>query len=642
MWPPLTSDRVIGMGCMRLSTEADRDDTRAVSVLHAALDAGVTLLDTADAYCLDEHDAGHNERLIARALGSWKGDRSRIVVATKGGLTRPEGRWLADGRASHLAAACEASLRALGVDRIDLYQLHAPDPRVPLATSVRALAALKRDGLVAHVGLCNVTVGQIEEARRFTDVDAIQVELSVWNDDNLLSGVAAYCVANGIRLIAHTPLGGPRRARRTASDALLADIAARHEVSPFDIALAWLMDLSNVIVPIPGATRVETATALGRLQDLQLTADDRARLNDRMPATDVLRRREFAALKGPRYIDVGETPHVARPSNTPNVARAFQARETSEVVLIMGLPGAGKSEAARRFVANGYSRLNRDDAGGTLRGLLRAFEELRQSGVSRLVLDNTYVSRKSRAAVIQAATRTGLPVRCVWLQTNVEDAQVNAVGRMLSKYGRLLSPEDMRLAVRTDVSAFGPAVQFRYERSLEPPDPAEGFAAIDAVPFERRRDPSARNRALILWCDGVLARSRSGRRTPSSPDDVEVVTGRGEVLRRYAGEGWPLLGLAWRPEIAENTLTADEADAGIARMISTLGVPMDVKYCPHGGGPPVCWCRKPLPGLGVEFVRQYQLDPAQCIYVGQGHQDAAFARRLGFQYREADDFFNSP
>jgi histidinol phosphatase-like enzyme len=113
------------------------------------------------------------------------------------------------------------------------------------------------------------------------------------------------------------------------------------------------------------------------------------------------------------------------------------------------------------------------------------------------------------------------------------------------------------------------------------------------------------------------------------------------VLRRYAGEGWPLLGLAWRPEIAENTLTADEADAGIARMISTLGVPMDVKYCPHGGGPPVCWCRKPLPGLGVEFVRQYQLDPAQCIYVGQGHQDAAFARRLGFQYRAADTFFRS-
>ena len=602
---------------MRLSTEADRDDARAVSVLHAALDAGVTLLDTADAYCLDEHDAGHNERLIARALGSWDGDLSRIVVATKGGLTRPQGRWIADGRASHLAAACESSLRALGVDRIDLYQLHAPDPRVPLATSVRALAALKRDGLVAHIGLCNVTVGQIEEARRFADVDAIQVELSIWNDDNLLSGVAAYCVANGIRLIAHTPLGGPRRARRTTSDTLLADIAARHHVSPFDIALAWLMHLSNVIVPIPGATRVETATALGRLSDLRLTDDDRARLDARVSAATVL-----------------------RPAASGRIEQPASKRGGGEVVMIMGLPGAGKSEAARTFVANGYSRLNRDDAGGSLRDLLRGFEELRQSGVSRIVLDNTYVSRKSRAAVVQAATRAGLPVRCVWLQTSVEDAQVNASGRMLSAYGKLLSPEEMRLAVRTDVSAFGPAVQFRYERSLEPPDPAEGFAAIDALPFERRRDPAARNRALILWCDGVLARSRSGQRAPSSPDDVEVVAGRGEVLSRYAAEGWPLLGLAWRPEIAEEKLSTDAVDAGFARMISALGVPLDVKYCPHGGGPPVCWCRKPLPGLGVVFVRQYQLDPAQCIYVGQGHQDAAFARRLGFQYREADAFFS--
>jgi len=638
VWPRLTSHRVIGMGCMRLSTEADRDDARSISVLHAALDAGVTLLDTADAYCLDQHDAGHNERLVARALGSWQGDRSRIVIATKGGLTRPQGRWIADGRASHLAAACEASLRALGVDRIDLYQLHAPDPRVPLATSVRALAALRRDGLVAHIGLCNVTVGQIEEARRLTDVDAIQVELSFWNDDNLLSGVAAHCVANGIRLIAHTPLGGPRRARRAKSDALLVELAARHHVSPFDIALAWLMDLSNAIVPIPGATRVETATALGRLRDLRLTEDDRARLDARVPAADVLRRREFAALKGPRYIDAVEAPHGARPSGGGSGSDTVS---DPEVVLIMGLPAAGKSEAARKFVANGYTRLNRDDAGGSLRGLVRGFDELRQSGVSRIVLDNTYVSRKSRAAVVQAATRAGLPVRCVWLQTSIEDAQVNACGRMLSKYGKLLAPEEMRLALRTDVSAFGPAVQFRYERSLEPPEPAEGFAAIDIVPFERRRNPSARNRGLILWCDGVLARSRSGRRAPAAPDDVEVVVDRGEVLRRYAADGWLLLGLAWRPEIAEDSLSSEEVDAGIARMISALGVPMAVKYCPHGGGPPVCWCRKPLPGLGVVFIEEHQLDPAQCIYVGQGHQDAAFARRLGFQYREADAFFES-
>jgi hypothetical protein len=137
----------IAIGCMRLSTAADRDEARGIEVLHAALDAGVTLFDTANAYCLDATETGHNERLIARALSTWRGDRSGVRIATKGGLTRPEGRWEADGRARALTVACESSLIALGVARIDLYQLHVPDPRVPLATSVRALHALRRRGL---------------------------------------------------------------------------------------------------------------------------------------------------------------------------------------------------------------------------------------------------------------------------------------------------------------------------------------------------------------------------------------------------------------------------------------------------------------------------------------------------------------
>ena len=150
---------------MRLSTEQDRDETRAMELLHTAFDGGVTFLDTADAYCLNDDDIGHNERVISRALESWSGDRSRIVVATKGGLTRPNGEWVPNGKARHLRAACEASLRALGLQRIHLYQLHAPDPRTPLSTSVKALDALRNEGLVDRVGLCNLNVSQIEEAQ---------------------------------------------------------------------------------------------------------------------------------------------------------------------------------------------------------------------------------------------------------------------------------------------------------------------------------------------------------------------------------------------------------------------------------------------------------------------------------------------
>jgi histidinol phosphatase-like enzyme len=124
-----------------------------------------------------------------------------------------------------------------------------------------------------------------------------------------------------------------------------------------------------------------------------------------------------------------------------------------------------------------------------------------------------------------------------------------------------------------------------------------------------------------------------------SPDDVEVFAERGEVIRRYAKQGWQVLGLGWQPAIAEEVVTAEQVEACYARMRELLGVAIDVLYCPHGGGPPVCWCRKPLPGLGVVFIQRYRLDPSQCIYVGSGPQDPGFARRLGFQYRDAARFF---
>ena len=114
---------------------------------------------------------------------------------------------------------------------------------------------------------------------------------------------------------------------------------------------------------------------------------------------------------------------------------------------------------------------------------------------------------------------------------------------------------------------------------------------------------------------------------------------RGEVLRRYEADGWRVLGLSWQPEIADDTITPVQVDEGFARMRELLGVAIEVEYCPHGAGPPTCWCRKPLPGLGVVFIQRHKLDASQCIYVGAGPQDPGFARRLGFQYREAADFF---
>ena len=604
----------VAMGCMRLSTEPDRDESRGVAVIHAALDAGITLLDTADAYCWDDSERGHNERLIARALATWTGDRLQVQVATKGGLTRPDGRWEPDGRAKHLRGACEASRRALGVERIALYQLHAPDPRTPLSTSVRALAALKREGLVESIGLCNVTVRHIEEARRITDIDSVQVELGVWRDDHFLSGVVEYCVANGLRVLAYRPLGGAARRQRTATEPTLAAIAARHGATPAEIALAWLMDLSNLITPIAGAAHVETAASIAQARLVALTDADRALLDERFPAARVL-----------------------RPGAMPQ--RSSPIRADGEVVLVMGLPGAGKSTFAESLTTEGYYRLNRDETGGSLRGLLPALDTALASGASRIVLDNTYVSRKSRAEVIRAARARGFSVRCIWLATSVEDAQTNAVTRLVSRYGTLPGDSELKRLGKQDIGVILPTVQFRYQRELEPPETSEGFSSVEVVRFERRRDAGYINRALIVWCDGVLLRSRSGRRMPLTPDDVEVDGGRAAVLRRYRDEGWLLLGLSWQPDIADRTQTRAGADAVLARMQERLELQIEVEYCPHAAGPPTCWCRKPLPGLGVLFVERHRLDPSQCIYVGAGSQDPGFARRLGFNYQDADDFF---
>ncbi|HYN18647.1 MAG TPA: aldo/keto reductase, partial [Actinomycetes bacterium] len=241
----------IGLGEMPMSLAGRPDEARSIRTIHAALDAGVTLIDTADAYCIDESEVGHGERLVAKALAAWPGDRDRVLVATKGGHTREGGEWGLDGRPEHLRQACEASLRALGVEAIGLYQFHRPDPKVPFAESVGAMAELKEAGKVRLVGLSNVSVDQIRQARQLVQVASVQNEFSPRFRRS--EGELAFCAAERIAFLPWSPLGGIGRGGDLGGrHRAFAEVAEAHGVSAQQVALAWQLAKAPVVIPIPG------------------------------------------------------------------------------------------------------------------------------------------------------------------------------------------------------------------------------------------------------------------------------------------------------------------------------------------------------------------------------------------------------
>jgi aryl-alcohol dehydrogenase-like predicted oxidoreductase len=269
----------IGLGEMPLSLAGRPDEAQAIRTIHAALDAGVTLIDTADAYCLDGSEFGHGERLVAKALAAWPGDRDRVLVATKGGHTREGREWGLDGRPEYLRRACEASLQALGVEAIGLYQFHRPDPKVPFAESVGAMAELKEAGKVRLVGLSNVSVDQISQARQLVDVASVQNEFSPRFRRS--EGELAFCAAERIAFLPWSPLGGIGRGRSLGGrHRVFGQVAEAHGVSAQQVALAWQLAKAPVVIPIPGSSRPETildsaAAATLRLSDDELASLDR-------------------------------------------------------------------------------------------------------------------------------------------------------------------------------------------------------------------------------------------------------------------------------------------------------------------------------------------------------------------------------
>ena len=264
----------IGLGGMPMSIEGRPEEDRSIRTIHAALDAGVTLIDTADAYHLEPGETGHNERLIAKALASYGGDASEVLVATKGGHLRPgDGSWTVDGSPAHMRAAAEASLKALGVDAIGLYQFHRPDPAVPYEESIGTLKELLDAGKIRMAGISNASVEQIDIARRVLgegNLASVQNEFSPAFRSS--APEMRHCAEHGIAFLPWSPLGGIGAAARLgARHAAFQQVASARGVSPQQVTLAWMLAKAPVVIPIPGASRPESITDSALAADLVLS-----------------------------------------------------------------------------------------------------------------------------------------------------------------------------------------------------------------------------------------------------------------------------------------------------------------------------------------------------------------------------------
>jgi aryl-alcohol dehydrogenase-like predicted oxidoreductase len=271
----------IGLGEMPLSIEGRPDRAQAIATIHASLDAGVTIIDTADAYSLGVHEHGHGEELVAEALAAYGGAADDVLVATKGGHRRPgDGSWTVHGDPAYVKEACEASLKRLGVDAIGLYQYHRPDPKVPWAESVGALADLLDEGKILLAGVSNATVEQIDEAQRVLGGRLASVQNQFSPRFRSSEGELEHCEKLGVAFIPWSPLGGIGNTDRIEQNhAGFAEVAAEVGASPQQVTLAWMLAKGSRVIPIPGSSRPATAQSSAAAADLSLSAEQVARLD---------------------------------------------------------------------------------------------------------------------------------------------------------------------------------------------------------------------------------------------------------------------------------------------------------------------------------------------------------------------------
>ncbi|MFE1743911.1 aldo/keto reductase [Coleofasciculus sp. H7-2] len=270
----------IALGGMPMSLSSRPPESESIKVIHRALDLGVTMIDTADSYCKDESDKHHNERLISKALSSYSGDKSNVIVATKGGLMRPNGSWTRNGNPKHLRETIRISFEALGGQKpIDVWQYHAPDTDYTIEESLKPAKEAVEQGTIRFVGVSNFSVEQIKRARDVVEIVSVQNQYNPWNRQPEYDGVLEYCQKEKLTFLPWSPLGGSRRVSNLEDIDAIAQLAQEKGVSVYNIVLAWLRAKSPAIVPIPGASKVSSIEDSVRAVDVQLSDEEVAKID---------------------------------------------------------------------------------------------------------------------------------------------------------------------------------------------------------------------------------------------------------------------------------------------------------------------------------------------------------------------------
>jgi len=271
----------IGLGAMPLSLQGRPDSAQANTVIKAFVDAGGDFIDTANVYCANASEIGHNENLIEKALSKLN-FKNKIFVATKGGIKRVKDNWLADGKPEFLRLSCENSLKALKADSIFLYQLHAPDPEVRFSDSIGELLKLKQEGKIQHIGLSNVDREQIQQALSIAPIMSIQNKCNLFNRNSFENSLIDFCEKNQITFIAHSPVGGHFEHKQRTSNTLLKRLSENYHTSTYQIMIAWLLHKNTAILPIPGASKISSVTDSLQAINIKLNDQDMKLLDEKI------------------------------------------------------------------------------------------------------------------------------------------------------------------------------------------------------------------------------------------------------------------------------------------------------------------------------------------------------------------------